>query len=232
MSLAPRALVVALVAGSAAVMTPGGAEAYRGQYAVEEPDSPDQGECELNAWAARGAGSDYRLGTLSLECGLGLVAVSAELGRERLDGEWVTPAAATIMWSRALAPRFRMGIQGVVDYDDATRLQQLRLNLPFSYEPSPDLAFIVNVGRELARGHPDRTHVGLALRWSFLPDWSVRLERSRFNDDRGTRGGIRHQLNRAWAIDVSRTSQHPWHGDRKMAWWTIGLIHQWGGAAP
>lgn len=228
----PRALVVALVLGAATTLAPGDAAAYRGQYAVEEPDMPERGECEVNAWAARGAGNDYRLGTVSFECGLGPVAISVELGRERLDRQWVTPAAAAIQWSKTLAPEFRIGLQGVVDYDDATRLQQLRINLPFSYEPSPDLAFIVNVGREFARGHADRTNVGLALRWAFLPAWSLKLERSRFNDDRGTRGGIRHHFGRAWAIDVSRTSQHPWHGDRKMAWWTIGLIHQWGGTAP
>lgn len=205
--------------------------AYRGQYTVEAPAMPDAGACEANAWFAHGTGGDYRLATGTLQCGLGPVAATVELGRERLEREWSTILSGALMWAGELTPTVRGGLQLVFDTDDAERLQQLRVNLPLAWSPRPDLDLVLNVGRELIRGTPDRNNVGIAIAWSVHPLWSLRLERARISGDRGTRYGVQRQLGQRWAIDLSRTHQHPWQGDRRLSWWTIGLIHTWGGPA-
>ena len=202
--------------------------AYRGQYAVEFPETPKGGACEMTGWLARSAGDDYRLATSTLECGLGPFALTTELGRERLASEWASVLSAALMWTRQLGRSLRIGLQAVVDAEDATRPHQLRLNLPVAWSPTPRLSFLVNLGRELVRGAPDRNNFGLAIQWSAHRDALLHLERSRISGDRGTRYGLQWQLDRRWAVDLSRTHQHPWQGDRRLTWWTIGLIHQWG----
>jgi hypothetical protein len=213
-----RALTALLLAAAGVT-----AHAAGGHHAVDDATILEEGRCELETWAARGAdhadllhaGASCRVGPVqagfagehvggSAAPSQSAWGLEAKWARELVDDTFSIGAVLQPAWQAHVRPRY----QGVTFAALAT------------WTPREDLALHANLGHDFVHQGPDRPRGGVALEWQPAKAWSLLAERYLEQDTHYLRGGVRYLAGETWSVDVSRAQRLAGPG---VSTWTVGL---------
>jgi hypothetical protein len=182
------------------------AMAAGGHHALDDAVILEPGTCQVESWLTRDndhqrllhAGSACRVGPVEL-------GVAAEHARDgagssetgyQLQGKWATEVLPGIHaglsltggWQAHARPRYQAAtVSGLLTW--------------FAHE---DLAFHLNLGRDLLRAQADEDRSGVSVEWTVRPGWSLTVERYLEAGSHFARAGVRWALDEAWSFDLSR----------------------------
>lgn len=214
-------LAVGLCTGLAGAALP--AWAAGGHHAVDDAALLEPGQCQLETWLEREAGSARRLLHLGPACRVGPVELGLNLDRQRPGeaGTSTTLVGPQLKWAHALTERLSVGIAAAASWQGpGARYQGSSLVLPLSLQLSDQWQAHVNLGRDFRAGQADGSRAGAALEWAPNAAWSFMGEGFRDGGTRHWRLGGRWNLRPGLSLDLSRARGL---GAQPTAWWTLGL---------
>lgn len=221
MALAQRLPALArLLATALALLMPSASRAAGGHHAVDDATLLDPGQCQLETWLEDGAG--HRLQHLGPACRLGGIEAGLNLDRYRLgDTPTTRLTGAQLKWAHELQPGLSWGLAWAAAWqNDSPRFAGQALLLPLTWAPRSDLNLHLNLGRDFHPGRPDHWRYGAALEWQPSPQWQGVAEHWRDGFRLRHRLGLRHIVNDALSLDLSRAQAR---GAPRDAWWTVGV---------
>lgn len=206
---APLALAVSMPAMAAG-----------GHHAVDDAAILDEGQCELESWAARSSAGE-RLLHAGVGCRAGWIEWGAAADYSRAAADSQVGWALQAKWAAEVAPGVSAGIavspswlaRAQPGWQGVAAIGLLSWNLP-------DLALHVNLGRDLNHRAPDSSRWGVAAEWAPAADWTVVGERFAEQGSHYVRAGVRFGISRHLSLDVSRARRLRGPGDSS---WTAGL---------
>jgi hypothetical protein len=185
------------------------ASAYASRHGVEEAEILPRGECELELALARAHGRENQY-LSELSCRVGPVQLNGELEHERpRDDGSQTATAAEVKWAREMADGWSAGVLLRAQFaahqhphHDATALVGL-----LSYQPRPELALHLNLGRDFLRGGGHLLRSGIGAEWKLRPEWSLLAERYAQDGTHFFRGTVRWAAGHNWTLEFGRAQR-------------------------
>lgn len=205
----------------------GTASAAGGHHAVDDASMLARGACEQESWFSRAQGGERSLHA-GVGCGVGPVELG--LGGDAARSEGVSSTAWTLQakWAGEVAQGLSLGlsVQPVWQARQRPRHVATTIAALASWTPREELAFHLNVGRDVVNGGRDLARGGVAAEWMPAPRWWLAAERYVEERTHFLRAGMRWAAGEDWSLDFSRS--HRISGPNPSAW-TFGLTIQFGG---
>lgn len=198
-----------------------------GHHAVDDAAIVDPGQCQIETWADRrdGERSGYAPVHLGPACRVGPVELGLNLERERGSEGRTVRAAPQLKWAHALSDDLGVGLLVAAAWERSPERGALRYTgasvvVPLTWQIAEDWRAHFNLGRDLHRAQPSRSHSGLALEWTASQQLGFVAERFREGGASAWRAGLRWTPTDTLSIDLSRA--HGLRADRP-GWWTLGM---------
>jgi len=205
-----------------AVLAAGHAWAAGGHHAVDDAAILEEGKCKVEPWLTAGHGGQ-RLWHVGAGCRVGPVELNGAVDHARDDGASQTGYGLQTKWTYEMAPGFSAGLSLAASSltHVRPRYQGSTLSTLFTWAARDDLAFHLNVGRDLLHRAPDQNRSGVAAELAPAAGWSLVAERFLADRTHYARAGVRWALTEGWSIDLSRAQRLRGPGESN---WTLGAF--------
>lgn len=202
----------------------GAAWAAGGHHALDDAAILEPDTCEAEGWLTR-AQAGSRLLHAGGACRVGPVELGAASDHTRESGASETAWALQLKWATELAPGFSAGFSLTPGWQARAqpRYQATTLVALATWVPREDIAFHLNLGRDLVHAARDEKRGGVSVEWTPRDQWSLTAERYVEQQAHFVRAGLRWAVSEDWTFDISRA--HRLRGPGESSW-TFGLKRQ------
>lgn len=193
-----------------------------GSHAVDDAVLLEPGQCQIETWFDRAAGSARSLAHVGPACRVGEVELGLNIDRERRAGALSTTTfGPQVKWAVALNDDWSAGIVlSATGRNRTPRYLGSTVVIPVTWRASESVLAHLNVGRDIRRADRDTHRGGLALEWAPLETCSFVAERFRESGVNYWRTGARWSLTSTASVDLSRAGAV---GGGAPPWWTLGV---------
>lgn len=214
---AERQAVRACWSAAAALLGATSAMAAGGHHALDDAVILEPGTCQVESWLTR-ARDHQRLLHVGSSCRVGPLELGVAAEPARGDEGRQTGYQLQGKWAAEVVPGFNAGLSLTGGWQAHARPRYQTTNVAglFSWFARDDLAFHLNLGRDLLRGQADEDRSGVSVEWTARPGWSLTGERYIETRTHFARAGARWAINDSWSVDLSRA--HRLRGPAASNW--------------
>ncbi|MEY4563901.1 MAG: hypothetical protein RLZZ618_3178 [Pseudomonadota bacterium] len=182
----------------------------------------ETGQCQLETWFDREAGTARRLLHIGPACRVGAFEVGLNVDRVRSnDSSRITFMGPQLKWAKAVTEQVSIGLVAAATRQSRSPSHMgSSLVVPVSVQVSDPWLVHINAGRDFRADQADGNRAGAAVEWAPSATWSVTGERFRDSGANHWRVGGRWNPTKILSLDLSRTQ--PLCAEQPT-WWTLGL---------
>ncbi len=206
---------------TAAVLLSIDLQAAGGHHAVDDASILEPRQCKLEAWAAhaRAGGNFWHSGA---GCRLGPVEATAAVEYARNGGASATGYGLQLKWAAQIVEGWSVGVLAAPAWQahESPRYAGFGFLALLTWRVGDSVSVHANAGRDFVHRGQDEKRWGVAAEWPPIANWSLVSERYAIQKLHFGRVGVRHSLNEAMTVDLSRAYSIR-GGDPST--WTVGI---------